>query len=486
MAKLSFFILAIWLVCSSLLAQDISITPWQFLRHSAIDSNQSMHVKCESAPGILGYQMSLFANTGTGWTEYSMSNSNTTYTAEITAEESQDIRIRMKAHNDSLSYLQPAYIDSNSLPAYNALAEVTTDPNGDSQIAESPNLDITSYGIGYNTTKIFAGIQNVSGGFPTSEGILGPYNLYIAILANPEVVFADTIVYAMVYANVPLVLSPGLYKVTNPLSNFGFTRIGSIDSHMSNNQLVLSCNWQDLINDSDFGTWPNTGNMLGLEIVTAQMNISAQASFGDYSMPSMVNFDNLLIPAHVNTLPVLSDLQITSSSNSTTFTVTYTDADGDFPLFAAVCIDREMDYYMSPVTLNFNSPVVYSVTIPNTEIGAGVITFSDNMSDFVSLELSVANTEEEVAPKNNFSLYPNPWNKNNGTITVAWDNTSKRQPSFKLFNIKGQCIQSWEITDKNANQQALTIDTAPLPVGIYLMQMSAGSTRMVKKVFVTK
>jgi hypothetical protein len=149
-------------------------------------------------------------------------------------------------------------------PSLSQLGELSTDPTGDSDIPDIPALDLTDSCCGVSATKLFSALAKAANAFPLMHNITC-FNLFATLIFNPETII-DTLCYAMIYTfNIPSVISPGLYKMGIDLEGVGptsFVRIGDIQSTVSNGKLIMACNMSDLINDPDFGTWPNLTNAL--------------------------------------------------------------------------------------------------------------------------------------------------------------------------------------------------------------------------------
>ena len=210
------------------------------------------------------------------------------------------------------------------VPIY-LLADMGTDPTGDAVGATGSFLDLTGMQMGYSNAKIYTRLTNVSGGFPTNSGLT--FFLYGVGVISPDE--TDSVGYAMVYINVPFIMTSGLYRI-NP-ADTSFTKIGSISTNISGNALSMSCNISDLTAQPGFGTWPPASGF----ILTAPMT-ATQTTSGFTT--NDVGKTGLFLPsshyAHfgaTNTPPVLSDKQMIITSNHIRAQITYTDANNDLP-----------------------------------------------------------------------------------------------------------------------------------------------------------
>jgi hypothetical protein len=231
-----------------------------------------------------------------------------------------------RSENDTAVVSMSPKNTANTFPVpIHLLTDMGADPAGDAVGAAGSFLDLTGMQMGYSDTKIYTRLTNVSGSFPTNSGLT--FFLYGVGVISPDE--TDSVGYAMVYINVPFLMTSGLYRI-NP-ADTSFTKIGSISTNITGNALSMSCNISDLTAQPGFGTWPPASGF----ILTAPMT-ATQTTSGFTT--NDVGKSGLFLPsshyAHFgtpNTPPVLSDKQMITASKHISALISYTDANNDLP-----------------------------------------------------------------------------------------------------------------------------------------------------------
>jgi hypothetical protein len=188
--------------CAGLCAQDMDLL--YNLRHSSRDANGFVHLRFDGVEEMSDISYEAFYGMNGSWQQTAV-NALTFPEMEalIPYEFGQRLRYRLRASLDyageSLAMLHPAYLDNNVFPVpLSGQALIGNDPVGDSLLVYAPNLDLTDSYIACTQDKIYRTIGNVSGAFPTMQGLTS-YNIYLGTLINPDAL-SDSLIFAMVYS----------------------------------------------------------------------------------------------------------------------------------------------------------------------------------------------------------------------------------------------------------------------------------------------
>ena len=441
-------LILILLLGGALYAQDFSF--WNNIRNSAFTEDNNIHIRCETID-LPQIQTEIYYSLDGVWETIDMTNlSGLTYEAVIPGNPNETLQCRFKTESDTLVGMMPAFIaDDPSIPEIEEMSFIKDDPAGDI-LEGDENLDITSQYFGYSDNRIYAAVSNESGSFPTDSGGLFPdaYYFYIYSLTNPETVISDSVVYAMVYANIPFLFSPGLYKFNAASMDLdSIEQIGDISTSTSDGSLILSCNFEDLANDPDFGDWPNELNSLLAVPLTNTFNLSGEFGIADFGTFSVQNFTQYIVEPANNVLPEISEIEFAVANGSTIVFCTYFDANGNFPLTAEVDTiheqsDNDWTYQLFPQSLDFSEPVIFTATFEDDNWDELLFRFSDNNFDTVFAEITT-DADEEQLQITNYKLqnYPNPFNPE---TTISFDISCEdaKDTKLEIYNVKGQKVES--------------------------------------------
>ena len=385
-------IILFFLVTVFLHAQDLSF--WQDIRNSSVTEDNEIFIHCEMPTEILNY-------TSVSTVEYSCENNwqtanldflwlddfgIPTWQTTIEADIFQTQTYYFKTEQDSAVILMPKFCNPPQNLADYSL--VTTDPIGDCEILNKPNLDIISEHFAYSDDRFYAVIQNNGDEFPTDNGGFFPdeYYIYGAGFVNIETALIDTTVYAMIYLDVLGFFNPGLYKFSGTDIE-DMEQIGEIEYEIDGDLLYLSCNISDLTEDENFGEWPNESNSLGFESVTQMVSLEGMEpsfSFGDMTKPAVLVFDDYKIESFQNVLPEITNISVESDDYYTTVWLEYFDANGHFPLVHEIIVQPgNITFPMIELSHDFSETVEFVTNMP-AYWSSFEIVFSDNNSDFVS------------------------------------------------------------------------------------------------------
>lgn len=298
---------------------------------------------------------------------------------------SDTLEYYFRAETDTLVVSQSPVNLNNTFPAPEAtLANMGADPTGDAVGALGPWLDITGLSMSYSNARIFARLTNAGGGFPTSSGL--NFFLYSVGIVDPD--GTDSAAYAMIYVNVPFVLSSGLYRI-NPLDS-SFTKIGNISTNISGNNLSLACNIADLLAQPGWSSWPPPSGFILSAPVTGTQNLST------LTMNDMGNgcvfvpeFQSVVYAG--NLPPNLSWGGLFPQTGSAEASVEYQDPDDDLPIMHQVRLLGQGAYDMTTCIRTFGGGALFTTTIAIDTTGwyQYSFAFSDGVDSVVTTPQSI-------------------------------------------------------------------------------------------------
>ena len=226
--------------------------------------------------------------------------------------------------------------ESFPAPYYLSVCDETL---GDEETGNS-HLDIEDVSISISDNKIYGQMTNTPGaGYPLDDGFFGPWFLYTIGFVNPD--DTDSTMYGMGYADAGFgTLYTGLWKFEeggDPVF------IANIDYTINGNELHMSANLSDIVNDADFGPWPNEFEAFGVSGLTMKVTTSEQL-IGDVTDGAGLNPDIQRFVIGDNTAPVIVDhgFNILSESDGmfeVEFYCEYQDDDNHFPLYPWLYVD---------------------------------------------------------------------------------------------------------------------------------------------------
>jgi hypothetical protein len=224
---------------------------------------------------------------------------------------------------------------SNLFPVpANLLTGTCNEAAGDVQDGGA-NLDLIDLKAGFSDQYLYFEITNLGGGWPTSGGLFGPWYIYGAGTVNPAT--ADSAAYALIYADVPLFVSSGLYRIAIDST---FVQIGTVSTMISGNTLQIRCLWSDLLNDPYFGPWPNDFGCLVHSSATSTFRLVDSLALNDFTLPCFYFPEVFAAQIGANNDPSLSGPGVIGDS-VLTFSVTYSDPDGHLPTVKTLFVDGE-------------------------------------------------------------------------------------------------------------------------------------------------
>lgn len=343
---------------------------------------------------------------------------------------------------DTLMLTQvPLYSASATWPAVGLFADFAADPVGDTMSGTpGPWSDLTGYGMTYSNTKLYAYLSNVSGTWPSSQGLTS-LNLYGIALIRLSI--QDTAIFAMMYVNLWPLISPGVYKIN--IADSSFTRVADASSTTSGGRLLLSCNLADLAADPDWPGWPPEEGFL-LTLATTAVGSLTTPALCDYTMPTAFIPESQTVNFSANSAPHLYNpgfIQIPSVS--LTGHIAYHDSDNNLPKIRRMYFDRgvfemaSFDHVYSDTAL-----FEYTMTWPGDGWHYYYFVFNDGRdSVFTPLDsiylTTVGIVDDDYLPKN-ISLaqnYPNPFNS---STCITYQLPEETHVVLTIYDIAGRQV----------------------------------------------
>ncbi|MBU1318494.1 MAG: dockerin type I repeat-containing protein [candidate division Zixibacteria bacterium] len=247
------------------------------------------------------------------------------------------------------------------VPSY-LLADLGADPTGDAEGTSASYLDITHCYGSYSDTKLYVRFENNGGGFPTSSGFT--FFVYSVGIIDPDA--TDSIAYAFVYASVPLLIGPGLYKIDPADSSF--SQIGNITTNISGNALSMSCNISDLTAQPGWSDWPPPSNLIVLAPVTATQSLSGMAT-NDWGKIAIFQPQSNLSDYSSNNAPTLSGASaVAGEGRLISASVTYTDTDNHLAVIRDFHVELDL-HPMSACVKDYASGTLFETEVTVTSGG---------------------------------------------------------------------------------------------------------------------
>jgi hypothetical protein len=352
-----------------------------------------------------------------------------------------------------------------------------TDPVGDHSFPQN-SLDIVETRVSFSSERIYFAMRSADQTYPVNSGFT--YYAYMPVLVNPFVdPESDPVVYGLMYTvNLGLVISPGLYKISGTGFD-GLTRLGDIQSSITDGWLMLSCALSDLLADADAAEWLDSDYPLFAAVTTtSRITLTSGIQEADYTTGSMVLLKTQEVTAANNHAPELTDLnyQITPDGlYLSSLFVTYADADTNVPREAYLSIDSAGHYPLqlqNPVSPDFAMGTIYEIR--NLILPAGwqelQIVFSHDQ-DYASLAIQnqVSNADQTQSPLAYISLSPNP-----ASTKLKISAELNAATNAAIFNIRGQRIRELPLA---AGKTELEVDLESLPSGLYFLRGKGLNTK---------
>ncbi len=462
---------------------------WNYLRHSALLPGQTMTFRVENPSGS-GIQNFLLYEGASGVASTTMSyvlDGPMTVTATVPGPVGSARRYGFRHTAPGGIDILPVCIATGVDPDPPDLTQLVTDPVGD-EVFGYTNLDLTECRTSFSSSRIYASLTNAGGGFPVSSGLV--FFGYMFAMADPELASPDT-VFAILYTlNQPGIITPGLYKITG--TGFGdLEKIGEIQSEVfpSSNTLLISCSISDLTSDPDFMEWYDPSDpAVGVAAFTQRITLTGGAQLADQTQGGDCFLRQISVQPGVNTLPGISGFGISGSGATARASIVYTDADGHCPVLSEIEFDGAETFQMYPSTLVYSSPVTYQTEQGIDPLATGdwdvaVISFSDNQTDIVELEVFNTGIEGGVEDVVSLSVSPCPAWGSVGVEAVVPAGVTGR---IAVYDVRGALVRELCDAAPGGGGFSTTWDGSdggsPASPGIYFVRLEAGVSAVTRRV----
>jgi Dockerin type I domain len=371
---------------SSLSAQDIN-PPYQYSFSSAV--SDTVHFNFDITDSLYMdttavHQLVYRDQSATSWSEIQFEElyqvcGSVTFSAPFTYQPETDIlEWFLQSENDTTVVSQSPENSGNLFPVPEYLmADMGADAVGDAENTSNNFLDIIHSYASYSDTKLYFRLDNNGGGFPTNSGIF-TYFIYSVGLIDPNT--TDSVAYVLVYANVPALFSPGLYRL-DPVDS-SFTNLASIETNISGNSLNMSCNISDLTSQPGWSDWPPPSGFIGMAPVTATVVLTDMQT-NDFGKTGLFIPKSTLLDYTVsNNPPILIDVSVSNFGNDSVLAeATYTDADSN-PAVMRNLIFQSTTYPMKACEKDYALGALFEHRMTVTEDGwyDYYFEFSDGLS----------------------------------------------------------------------------------------------------------
>ena len=268
-------------------------------------------------------------------------------------------------------YANMGYDESGDAPTNQDILEVRATYKGEAAFDENGEeyTDIDriylSLGLAGNCCQTSDG----DGGFLD----FGPWYLYGIGIVNPESV--DAVAYAIGYGDGGFwggsTLYPGVLKISGDLESgeiddFEYLT-NNIATNTSGNTLQVTALMNYIINDSQWGDWPNSFNGFIVNAVTVEAGLGegtdVEATILDQSDPGLFICNTTFQEG--NSLPVLSNP--TYNDNTQVLSIDYIDSDGNLPWLKTVEVG-ESSLSMIPNSHAYDEGVTFSINIEDLSL----------------------------------------------------------------------------------------------------------------------
>jgi len=222
------------------------------------------------------------------------------------------------------------------------------------------------------------------------------------------------------------------------------------------------------------------------EIFVAKMDANGnwlwatQAGGNDWDFGGSITIDdagNSYVTGNFYETAIFGPYSITSSGWSDIF-VAKTDANGNW-LWAVQAGGNDEDYGSGIIIDTADNSYVTGSFIGMATFGSYLLTSNGDEDIFVAKLGNETSFENEIIPTEiRLSNYPNPFNPN---TTISYSLKENTKVSLKIYNIKGQLIETLFNEYKNKGNHSVNWDAKNSSSGIYFYKLKAGNYQKVKK-----
>lgn len=396
----------------------------------------------------------------------------------------QPVRYYFVVHDDSsATFSSPVNSGDAFPPPKNLMANPGTEVGGDIDNPRDWALDLDGFWVGYSDTHLYATLSNVTGSWPTADTIFGPWFIYSLVVDNPDA-GADSFAYALVYGSVPLIAASGLYFVD--ARDTSYTRIGDIETQISDGDLNMRCDLTDLYDAPHFGP-DNPSGYYHLGVGTATVWLANLGNAADSSYLNAYYHRTDVGALDTNTPAQLSAAGYEFSTEQglngavVTLNATYTDADGHLPTVRRAFVDGSPVDMGSGADHDYSSGVEFTVDVDVTlEDHVFYFSFSDGLAtvetapDTIPLGSGVPGgpPATEVAVR---SVWPSPARNQ---ASVHFSLPAESRGNVSIYDVSGRLVRDlwsgpggerscvWDGTDGSG---------APMPSGVYFVRLASPS-----------
>ena len=293
-------------------------------------------------------------------------------------------------------------------PSNNYFANLIDEPAGD---APNAGQDIVSLGATYKNNgesleRVYFDLGLNGGCCAADGGFLGPWYLYGVGIVNPE--SEESIAYAIGYGDGGFgQLYPGVLKLYGDLSSGELGGYDYISTNISyqfvGNSLVATTLWNTIIQDSQWGSWPNSVNgfiALGVTVEAGLSGFDVATTVLDETSPGF--FIPLTQSQQGNIAPVLSNP--TYNEDSRTLSVSYSDLEGNLPVSPVVNIEGFGNRALATPNHNYVEGATFTASIDD-----GDALLADGAYSATFILTDVADSPDSATTLNfEFSVGSNP------------------------------------------------------------------------------
>jgi hypothetical protein len=271
----------------------------------------------------------------------------------------------------------PKNVGGNWPPGENLLQELTDEPTGDAP----SDQDIYSVRGTYNDDRFYLSIS-MNGGCCDEGGLFGPWYLYGVGIVNPE--SEAPVAYAVGYGDGGFgQLTPGLIKIvgnldTGEIESFDYVTT-NISYNVSGNTLHTTLMQSYIVNDTDWGVWPNSyGGIIttGMTIEAGLNGTEVATEILDETTPGLMLLSTQFQDG--NTLPILTDAYYNSELNE--LRVTYSDADTNLVVERLVSVNGT-SHLMIPLSHEYGIGAEFVLPLSDLGLTDGDYTATFSFSD---------------------------------------------------------------------------------------------------------
>lgn len=385
----------------------------------------------------------------------------------------------------------PQYTGAATWPASGLFADFSADPVGDT-LSGTPGqwLDLTGYGMTYSDTKLYGYLSNVTGNWPSNQGL--SLYLYGIALIHPSI--QESTIFAMININLWPLISPGVYKIN--VADSSFTRVANVTSTTSGGRLFMSCNLADLAADPDWPGWPPPNGYM-ITMATTGVGSLTSPALCDFTMPTF--FEPISQSANFNTnaAPQLYNpgmLQVPLIS--LTAHVAYYDSDNNLPKIRRLYFDRGI-FEMASFDHVYSDTAIFEYTMAWPGVGWHnyYFVFSDGRDSartaLDSIYISPTSINNPLVLPGEIALaqnYPNPFNS---STNIAFSIASESSVKLTIYDLVGRNVI--DLVDgvraagrHNVNWDGIGQDGRKVTSGIYFYKLSVDGVSSCRSMLLLK